>query len=141
MTTTTSARALSIRARELGRHLRSAQQQSGLNGKTLARRLGWSETRLCRVLSGRASSGEVDISAFLGVCGITGQRRTTILRLCAPHADPNVVRLPADEHVAAYIAHAADASALFEYQPNMIPWTAQVPDYVRSVLGDWCFRS
>jgi hypothetical protein len=77
--TNLSARAYSIRARELGRHLRGAQAQSGHNGKTLARILGWSETRLSRVLSGQASSNAVDVSAFLGACGVVKQARTPTL--------------------------------------------------------------
>jgi transcriptional regulator with XRE-family HTH domain len=135
MTTIRSARAFSIRARELGRHLRGAQELSGLNGKTLARRLGWSETRLSRVLSGRASSDDVDISALLALCGVTGGWRADILRLCHPSADPNVLRLPVDEHTDAYAAHSAEATAVFEYQPNSVPRIGQVPDYPRSVFG------
>ncbi|HEX5403531.1 MAG TPA: helix-turn-helix transcriptional regulator [Pseudonocardiaceae bacterium] len=137
MTTALSARAYSIRARELGRHLRSAQEQSGLNNKTLAHHLGWSESRLSRVLSGRASSGDVDVSAFLAVCGVTGEGRAAILRLCRPNADANVLRLPADEHIGAYLAHSSDAAALFEYQPSLVPWIAQIPDYARAALSTW----
>lgn len=127
-------RALSIRARELGRHLRSAQQQSGMNGKTLAHRHGWSETRLSRTVSGRASTRALDVAAFLGVCAVTGAKRDMVLRLCQPYVDDDLIRLPVDESWASYIAHAAEAATTSEYQPNMIPWAAQVPDYTRSVL-------
>lgn len=128
-------RALSIRARELGRHLRWAQQQCGMNSKTLARHLGWSETRLSRILSGRASTRALDLSAFLGVCGVTGAKREMILRLCQPYVEDDLLRFPSDECWDSYIAHAGEAATVFEYQPYMIPWAAQVPEYTRSVLS------
>jgi hypothetical protein len=128
-------RALSIRARELGRHLRWAEEQSGMNGKTLAYHLGWSETRLSRTLSGRASTRALDVSAFLGVCGVTGVKREMILRLSQPYVDDDLLRLPSDECWDSYLAHAGEAATVFEYQPSMIPWAAQAPDYTRAVLS------
>lgn len=129
-----SVRALSIRARELGRRLRGVQEQSGMNGKTLARRLGWSETRLSRALSGRVSSRDLDVSAFLGACGVTGDARSHILRLCRPDVDGNLLRLPVSQAWDAHLAHAVDAASVSEHQPAVIPWAAQTSNYTRSVL-------
>ena len=43
-----------IRSRELGEGLRKAMFEAGINGSEAARQLGWSGSRVSRLLSGRA---------------------------------------------------------------------------------------
>jgi transcriptional regulator with XRE-family HTH domain len=64
-----------IRSRELGEGLRAAMERAGLNGKQIARELGWSESLVSMILNGKRNASEVDIAAFLGVCRVKGERR------------------------------------------------------------------
>ncbi|MGH3867343.1 MAG: helix-turn-helix domain-containing protein [Pseudonocardiaceae bacterium] len=57
-----------IRSRELGEGLRQAMDGAGLNGRQAARVLGWSESWVSRLLSGKRGGCALDVAAFLGVC-------------------------------------------------------------------------
>ena len=81
----TTVPALSICARELGRQLRSAQKQSGRSARELATMLGWTTTKVSKTMSGHASTRDVDVAAFLAVCGVIGTKRRAILPTL-PHA-------------------------------------------------------
>ncbi|MGH4022264.1 MAG: helix-turn-helix domain-containing protein, partial [Pseudonocardiaceae bacterium] len=61
-----------IRSRELGEGLRRAMEHAGLNGRRAAQLLGWSPSWVSRLLSGKRGGNEVDVSAFLAVCRVTG---------------------------------------------------------------------
>lgn len=123
------------RTRELGRRLRSAQTRVGLNGTQLAELLGWTPTMLSRTLSGRRTTSDVDISAFLAICHVTGEERRRIVQLSRPCEDPRFLRLPEEEHWPAYLAQAAASIRLVEFQPCTIPWILQTPDYTHTVLS------
>ena len=74
-----------IRSRELGEGLRRAMEQAGLNGKQAAHLLDWSTSRLSRLLSGKRGGNEVDVSALLAVCRVTGRDRDRLLALSLIH--------------------------------------------------------
>lgn len=122
-----------VRRRELGRRLRAAQQHAGWDGRRLARLLGWTETRLSRMINGRGWVRDVDVASFLALCRVTGAARERIMHLCGPHADAGLLRLPVEERWSALLAHAADAVRVIEVQPTMLPWLVQTPDYTRAL--------
>lgn len=125
-----------LRGRELGRRLRWAQERAGLNGIQLAERLGWTPTAVSRTLSGRRPTPDVDVAAFLAVCGVTGEERDRTLRLCHPDDGSDELRLSATEYWPVFLAHAATARRLTEFQPFTVPWALQTPDYTRALLDD-----
>ena len=70
-----------IRSREIGDALRLAMERVGLNGKRTAEMLGWSESRVSRMLTGRLAATSDDLSAMLAVLLVTGQERDRLMRL------------------------------------------------------------
>jgi transcriptional regulator with XRE-family HTH domain len=126
----------SIRSRELGRHLRWAQERAGLSGVELATMLGWTVTALSRTLTGRRVTKDVDVAALLAVCRVIGAERERLLELCHPTDDPGLLRLADDRQWSAYLAHAGAAVRLVEFAPFSVPWLVQVPDYTRALLAD-----
>lgn len=64
-----------IRRREMGEGMHRAMKQAGLDQQGAARLLGWSQGRVSRLLSGKRGGTEVDVSAFLAVCQVTGDER------------------------------------------------------------------
>ncbi|MGH3720952.1 MAG: helix-turn-helix domain-containing protein [Pseudonocardiaceae bacterium] len=64
-----------IRSRELGEELHRAMKDAKLNQKSAAGKLGWSQSRVSRLLSGKRGGSEVDVSAFLAIVQVTGAER------------------------------------------------------------------
>ncbi|HSZ31231.1 MAG TPA: helix-turn-helix transcriptional regulator, partial [Pseudonocardiaceae bacterium] len=71
-----------IRSRELGEGLRQAMEGAGLNGRQAAHLLGWSESWVSRLLSGKRGGSAVDVAAFLGACRVKSPERDRLLALC-----------------------------------------------------------
>lgn len=125
----------SIRRRELGRRLLTAQRGVGLTGIQLAERLGWNLTRLSRTMSGHRATPDTEVAMLLGVCGVTGAEADEALRLSRPHQD-TALRLRNDDLWSAYLVHAGATVNLVEFQPFIVPWMVQTPDYTRALIAD-----
>ncbi|WP_223199146.1 helix-turn-helix domain-containing protein [Solihabitans fulvus] len=120
-----------VRARELGEALRQAMQRAELNGRTLARRLGWSEPKVSSLLNGRHLVSEVDLSSFLALCGVIGAERAELLRL-------NREQKHSGEYLTTKLRTLASceeaALAISNYEAQMIPGLLQTPDYMWGLM-------
>jgi len=126
-----------IRSRELGEGLRRAMQQAGLNGLEAAHLLGWSQSRVSRLLSGKRGGSEVDVSAFLAVCRVKGDDRDQLLALCREQNTPGWFqqhgsRLP--KQLVTLIDHENKAVAIGDFQSTLIPGLLQTGDYTRALI-------
>src|SRR5690242_5811070 len=74
-----------IRSRELGDALRLAMERANLSGRHAAHVLGWSETKVSRILTGRQPVTEADVSALLALCLVTGDEKERLLGLAREH--------------------------------------------------------
>jgi transcriptional regulator with XRE-family HTH domain len=127
-----------IRSRELGDGLRRAIEQAGLNGEQAAHVLGWSPSRVSRLLSGKRSATEVDVAAILGVCRVKGKERDWLLGLCQEQNTPGWLqqhgsRLP--KQLVTLINHENRAMTYSDIQPVLVPGLLQTGDYARAVLS------
>jgi transcriptional regulator with XRE-family HTH domain len=127
-----------IRSRELGEGLRRAMEQAGLNGKQAAQLLDWSTSRLSRLVSGKRGGNEVDVSAFLAVCQVTGTERARLLALCRDQNTPGWLqqhgsRLP--KQLVTLIDHENKAMSYSDIQPIMVPGLLQTGDYARALIS------
>ncbi|SFB36991.1 Helix-turn-helix domain-containing protein [Amycolatopsis marina] len=128
-----------MRSRELGEGLRRAMEHAQMTGQDAARALGWSQSRVSRVLSGkRGGDDEVEISAFLAVCGVTGAERKRLLGLCHEVGKPGWLqrhgsRLP--QQLRTLIDHEDKAVRMGEFQPMVVPGLLQTPEYARALLS------
>ena len=82
------SREATIRSRELGDALRRAMEQADLTGQEVASQLRWSPSGVSRLLSGKGGASQARVSAFLGVCGVTGAERDRLLALCEKQSTP-----------------------------------------------------
>lgn len=121
-----------IHGRELARRLRRAQKVAELDGVTLARALGISESRLSRIMHGGVVPSLAEAAAVLALCGVAGETRDRVLDLCHPRHDRGILRLSNDAQWEALCFHAAEAIRVIEYQPMLIPWLAQTEGYSRA---------
>jgi transcriptional regulator with XRE-family HTH domain len=128
-----------VRSRELGDGLRAAMRTAGLSGRAMSRRLGWSDSRVSRLLSGTRGATEVDISAFLAVCGVKGKERERLLRLCKEQHKPGWFQqhgstLP--KQVKTLIDHENKAVKIGDFQIHLVPGLLQTGDYASAVMRD-----
>jgi hypothetical protein len=125
----------SVRSRELGRRLLSAQQKAGFSGLQLGSLLHWAPSMVSRTMSGHRPASDIEVASILGLCAVIGLERDEILRLCYPYRDAGL-RLAESEHLPVYLAHARHAVRLIEFQPYIVPWMLQTPDYTRALIAD-----
>jgi transcriptional regulator with XRE-family HTH domain len=128
-----------IRSRELGEGLRRAMVRAGLDQKSAAEKLGWSQSRVSRLLSGKRGGTEVDVSAFLAVVQVTGAERERLLGFCREQNTPGWLqqhgsRLP--RQVRTLIDHENKAVTIDAFEPTLVPGLLQTTDYARALIRE-----
>jgi transcriptional regulator with XRE-family HTH domain len=126
-----------VRSRELGEALRAAMEGANLTGRGIAKKLQWSASQVPKLLNGQRIADEVDIAAFLALCGVTGAERDRLLALARELGEPGWLqqygsRLP--EQLRTLIDHENKATAIKQYECLVIPGLLQTDDYVRQLL-------
>ncbi|MGH3771520.1 MAG: helix-turn-helix domain-containing protein [Pseudonocardiaceae bacterium] len=128
-----------IRSRELGEGLRQAMEGADLNGRQAAQALGWSESWVSRILSGKRGGGSaLDVAAFLGACRVKAPERDRLLALCQDQHIPGWLqqhgsRLP--KQLMTLIKHEDRAVGYSDIQPMIVPGLLQTGDYARAVIS------
>lgn len=126
-----------IRGRELGAGLRQAMEYAGLSSSGIARELGWSASRVSRVLSGKRGGSSADVSAFLAVCRIKGAEWERLMALSRDHHRLGWFQqhgpvLP--KQVRTLIDHEKKAVVIGDFQTTVVPGLLQTSAYARSVI-------
>jgi transcriptional regulator with XRE-family HTH domain len=127
-----------IRSRVLGEGLRQAMERAELNGKQAAHLLGWSESWVSRLLSGKRGGSALDVAAFLGACRVKAPERDRLLALCQDQHTPGWLqqhgtRLP--KQLVTLIKHEDKAVAVEDFQPIFVPGLLQTAAYARAVIS------
>ncbi len=127
-----------VRSRELGDGLRQAIEQAGLNAEHAAHALGWSPSKVSRLLSGKRNASEVDVAIILGMCRVKGKERDRLLALCQERNTPGWLqqhgsRLP--QQLMTLINHENRAVTYSDIQPMLVPGLLQTGDYARAVIS------
>jgi Domain of unknown function (DUF5753)/Helix-turn-helix domain len=127
-----------IRSRELGEGLRRAMERAELNGRQAAHVLGWSESWVSRLLSGKRGGSALDVAAFLGVCWVKGPERDRLLALCQELNTPGWFqqhgsRLP--KQLVTLMNHEDKAVDYSDVQPMLVSGLLQTGDYARAVIS------
>ncbi|CRK58511.1 Putative DNA-binding protein [Alloactinosynnema sp. L-07] len=127
------------RSRELGDELKRARQLQGLKGRELARLIGWTETKISRVETGKIPCSEVDAAIYLAFCRVTPKELDRIVELCSGDEDGTWLRhhgekLP--DQLRTLVLHETTASAIYSLELNRIPGLLQTEDYARSMMRE-----
>ena len=127
-----------IRSRELGEGLRQAMERAELNGKQAAHLLGWSESWVSRLLSGKRGGNALDVAAFLGACRVKAPERDQLLALCQHQHTPGWLqqhgtRFP--HQLVTLIKHEDNAVTIEDFQPIFVPGLLQTAEYARAVIS------
>ena len=121
-----------VRSRELGYALRTAMERANFSGKRLAELLGWSESRVSRVLTGRLGTTEVEVSAILALVGVIGDQRDNLLRLT--REQESLGWLPA-EQTHALSEHQRKALRISDFHSAFVPNLLQTENYARAIVS------
>jgi hypothetical protein len=112
-------------------------ERAGLNGKRAAKILGWSESKVSRLLTGQLSLPEMDIVAFLAVCMVIGEERDRLLRLAREQNTPGWLqqhgsKIP--EQLKTLVDHESKAVEIQDFQALVVNGLLQTGDYARALL-------
>src|SRR5437660_5117240 len=127
-----------VRSRELGEGLRRAMEYAGFNQSTIARRLGWSQGRVSRLLAGKRGGNGFDVAAFVAVCGISNEEKERLMALCLDYDKPGwfLQHGPViPEQVLTLIDYETKATTIDVFQSSVVPGLLQIGDYAREVIS------
>lgn len=119
-----------VRGRELGDAVRRGMERADLSGKRIADLLGWSETKVSRILTGHVPPSETELSALLALCGIIGGQRDYLLSLCREQALLNW-----NTGKNSIGVHQQNALRITEFHNSLIPELLQVDGYAWSITA------
>ena len=130
------------RAREaLGARFRQLRKDTGLTGKQLAERLGWSQPKVSRIERGQRTPSEEDLRAFARVVGATAEVTDELLtRVRTVHSVHAAWRrqLAGGAAVGQHDILELEASVRLvrAFEPAVIPGMLETDDYARKLFDD-----
>jgi hypothetical protein len=106
-------------------------ETAGFTGKRLAQTLGWSESRMSRLLTGTLWATEVEVCAILALCKVIGSERDYVLSLTS-YEPP--FQWPEAKHHKVLQDNLRHTHTLTEFRTSAIPDLLQTEDYARALL-------
>lgn len=125
--------------RELGAELRRIREGAGYSGHELARRLGWSASKVSRLEAGRTNVSEVDVAIFLARCDATNEEINRLVALARETEDGHRLRLHGEklpDQLRTLIVNETMADYIRNYESDFVPGLAQTEDYARAVFHE-----
>jgi transcriptional regulator with XRE-family HTH domain len=128
----------SVRRHRLAAELRRLRERAGLTGEEVAEQLGWSTSKISRIELHRIGVKQADLRSLLDVYGVSQQRRDELLALARESAQKSWLQritagLPAED--AEYLHAEAEATSVWDWEPQVIAGHLQTPDYARAVMA------
>lgn len=127
---------LTTRARALTAAIRKLLAASGMSGRELSQRLGFSHGTVSHWATGRRLPSPEDMASLLTLLGIKGQEKQRLIDLARHAAEPNwlVVGMPGiPQQLAGAIESERHASAMVEWSRDIVPGLLQTADYARAL--------
>lgn len=117
----------------LGRELRKALVVAGFSQAQLAEKLGFSESRLSRIITGKLDATSEEVAAVLALCGVVGERRDFLVRMTR---ERSMAAWDKQEQLTVLRSLRRDASRIVEYSAVMLPELLWTDDYAE-VVAAW----
>jgi hypothetical protein len=119
-------------ARELAEELRSQREFREVPAHVLAKRLGWSPSKLSRVEHGLAPISELDVVRYGANIGETAEWVDGLLQLCR---DPGAPGYWLSNRAHTLIFHESTAASSTSYDPIVVPGLLQTQEYATALIG------
>ncbi|WP_372670250.1 helix-turn-helix domain-containing protein [Amycolatopsis kentuckyensis] len=133
-----STRVATPRSRALGFGLRTARVARGLGMRELARMVDVRPQELSHWEIGTRVPKIAQVGLLLGALRVEPVERARLLELAEYAREPNWLEhsIPGiSPKLSAFIEYERTASAIFAWEPLLIPGLLQTPDYVRTILA------
>jgi transcriptional regulator with XRE-family HTH domain len=127
----------SVPRRQLGRLLRQAREEAGINLEAAAQALEWSRAKMYRLESGRTPLRTHDVTLMCQHYGTPPELTGVLVSLAKEskskgwwHAYGDVI----PEWFELYVGLEEAARRVRQYEPNLIPGLLQLPEYMAAVF-------
>ncbi|MDX3097896.1 helix-turn-helix transcriptional regulator [Streptomyces sp. ME01-24h] len=126
-----------VRRRKIGSELRRLRDTAGLTSGEAARRLGWHQSKVSRIETGRSGVRSEDVTALLDVYGVRDQRLRELLTALAGEGDRrgwwHEFRGELPSTYRDFISLETDACRARTLETTVVPGLLQTPDYAREL--------
>jgi Domain of unknown function (DUF5753) len=107
----------------------------GFHASGVARELGWSPSRVSRILSGKRGGSSHDVAAFIAVCRVRGYERERLMELSLDHGPGwTLQHHTAAGRVRTLVDHEQRALTIDSYHAAVLPELLQTRSYATAVL-------
>lgn len=140
---TGTRRGPAVRRRKLGEELRRLRLGAGLTSREAARLVGWHQSKVSRIETGRSGVTHADVVRLLDAYGIGDTRLRTVLEALAgagPGAPErggagwwHAYRAVIPQQYRDFISLEAEACGARTLETSVVPGLLQTPDYARAV--------
>jgi transcriptional regulator with XRE-family HTH domain len=124
------------RRRELGAALRQLREQHGFNGLDMALRLGWTQTMVSRIETGKRPVTPMEVVKYTSACGVHDAQQDALIQLADEPDDYRLKlhdgKLP--DELRALIFHESTANTIENYETIYISGILQTEDYARAIF-------
>lgn len=125
------------RRRRLAAALRQIREARGLPGVEVAKKVGWSESKISRIETGRIGVGQADLERLLDFYEIVGEERETLLTLRRQATHRGWWHSYADalpKRFEDYVGLEDGANSFFNYENQLVPGLMQTEEYAAAVI-------
>lgn len=126
-----------VRRRRLGAEIRALREEHGLTAEELARRLHQSRMKITRIENAQVRPNLVDVMDILDLLGVSGERRTQIIRIARDGAargwwDDYGDAMGPRQRLFADVE--SGVASIREYEPALVPGLLQTREYTRELV-------
>ncbi|GAB3466278.1 helix-turn-helix transcriptional regulator [Actinophytocola sediminis] len=108
----------------------------GFHASGVARELGWSPSRVSRILSGKRGGSSHDVASFIAVCGVRGDERERLMGLSVDHGPGwHIHHHPAlPRRLRTLVDHERRALSVDAFHGSTLPDLLQTRNYATALL-------
>jgi transcriptional regulator with XRE-family HTH domain len=124
-------------ARGLAEGLRNARKTTKLAMVEVADKLGWSQSTVSRIETGRRNATAEEVAALLAVYQVTGERRDLLIEMARDVDRPNWLETrytEVPEQAKTLARHESDATRIVEVGLVLVSGLLQTPSYARLIM-------
>ncbi|NUT51186.1 MAG: helix-turn-helix domain-containing protein [Saccharothrix sp.] len=126
----------SVRQRRVSTELRALRLARGLSCLDVAKAIGCSESKISRMETGNRGLRADEVAAILGYLRAPAALRQELVDLvrAGEHRNWHAIHGKLPSNWKDLIGFESEATALYNYEPLLIPGLAQTPDYARAII-------
>ncbi|TDQ52197.1 helix-turn-helix domain-containing protein [Actinorugispora endophytica] len=125
-----------VTSRGLGAELRSLRKERRLSSTKIAEQLGWVQSKISKIETGKQKVTPTDVASLLAVYGVTGHERDRMIIKAENAGELGLWEkqggMSRDSHT--LIQLEAEATSIFNLEPLVLPGLLQTPDYTRALM-------